>query len=120
MAYINGLTIAWNLGYTFSFNFALSPAFGLLFFGLGHLIEKSEPNWFIGIRTPWTLSNPKVWTVVHQKAGIGYKIAGIIACGGMIFQSIAIWLILAPVTLVSVYVVVLSYFEYKNQVSRQA
>jgi uncharacterized membrane protein len=119
LAYIQLLMLAWNLGYAFAFVSAMAPAFGILFFGLGALLEKSEPNWFIGIRTPWTLSNPKVWSVVHEKTGKGYKVAGIIALGGIIFQTVAIWLILVPVILVSGYAIVLSYFEYNYLVSHQ-
>src|ERR1051325_5462747 len=56
MLYIYGLTLAWNLGYTgFQMGNLILPALGLLFFFIGGLIEKSKRNFFIGIRTPWTL-----------------------------------------------------------------
>ncbi|HIQ49880.1 MAG TPA: SdpI family protein [Nanoarchaeota archaeon] len=39
----------------------LTPAFGVLYFYCGILTENAKRNWFIGIRTPWTLSNERVW-----------------------------------------------------------
>ncbi|MBI5733502.1 MAG: SdpI family protein [Candidatus Kerfeldbacteria bacterium] len=39
----------------------LVPAFTVLFYAAGILIEHADTNWSIGIRTPWTLSNEVVW-----------------------------------------------------------
>ena len=46
--------------------------FGLL----GALMRYTKPNIFIGIRTPATLKNPKVWTKIHQKYSIHFCLAG--------------------------------------------
>ena len=54
--YIWALTIFWNLGYTsFKMSVAILPAMGLLFFFIGYMLREAKRNWFIGIRTPWTL-----------------------------------------------------------------
>jgi len=55
------------------------PALGILFYYCGILIENAKRNWFIGIRTPWTLSNEKVWERTHKIGGKLFKIAGLIA-----------------------------------------
>jgi uncharacterized membrane protein len=41
----------------------------LLFLVMGNYIGNVRPNWFLGIRTPWTLDNPDVWRKTHRMAG---------------------------------------------------
>jgi uncharacterized membrane protein len=113
--YLFTLTIFWNFGVKFSMNQVLPPAFGILFFYCGILIEKAKRNWFIGIRTPWTLSNDKVWERTHKIGGKLFKVVGIIAFLGIIFPNYAFFLILFPVIAVSIYTVVYSYFEYRKE-----
>jgi uncharacterized membrane protein len=54
----------------------LAPAgIGLLLIGLGNLLPRARPNWFLGIRTPWTLSNDRVWERTHRVGGY-FLVAG--------------------------------------------
>ncbi len=112
--YLYLLTISWNLGIRFNMIQLLSPAFGILFFYCGILIENAKRNWSIGLRTPWTLSSEEVWNKTHQSGGKLFKIAGIIALGGLILPDLALFLILFPVLLFTFYITVYSYFEYKK------
>jgi len=73
-------------------------------------------NWFIGIRTPWTLSSEKVWDKTHKIGGRLFKIAGIIAIGGILFQNYAIFFIIVPILLAAIYSVVFSYIEYQKEI----
>src|SRR5918996_1351378 len=67
MLYIYGLTLAWSLGYTgFRMSSSMLPAIGLLFIFIGFMLRQSKRNFFIGIRTPWTLSSDRVWDKTHQ------------------------------------------------------
>ena len=77
--YLYLLTIAWNLGYRFNIIQLMAPAFGLLIYYAGVLIENSKQNWFIGIRTPWTLSSEKVWNKTNRQAGKLFKAAGVLS-----------------------------------------
>ena len=44
-------------------------ALGALFIVLGNLLGKLRPNWFFGIRTPWTLSSAESWNRTHRAGG---------------------------------------------------
>ena len=44
------------------------PLLGLFFAYLGNLMNNVKPNYFVGIRTPWTLENEEVWRKTHQLA----------------------------------------------------
>lgn len=112
--YLYLLTIAWNLGARFNMMQFLSPAFGVLLFYSGVMIGNAKRNWFIGIRTAWTLSSQEVWDKTHKVGGGLFKIAGIIAFGGMILPNIALFLLLFPVLFFSAYIVAYSYFEYRK------
>jgi uncharacterized membrane protein len=90
---------------------------GLLFYYTGVLCEKSKRNWFIGIRTPWTLSSDKVWEKTHKIGGKLFKIAGIIAILGALTPEYAIILILIPVISAVGYTIAYSYFEYQKEVN---
>lgn len=110
--YLYLLTIFWNLGYRFSLIQFLVPAFSILFFYVGVLLENAKRNWFIGIRTPWTMSSDKVWNKTHQLGAKLFKISGLIALLGIIIPSLAFWLVLVPVITFSLFLVVYSYLVY--------
>lgn len=115
LLYVYLLTIFWSLGVTFNMTAAIMPALGVLLFGMGILVEKAERNWFIGIRTPWTLSSETVWRKTHQLGGKLFKAVGIISVLGLFLPDLAVFFILASVLIVSFYLVVYSYLEYKKE-----
>jgi uncharacterized membrane protein len=45
------------------------PFLGLLFAFLGNIFYSLKPNYFIGIRTPWSLEDEQNWRRTHQLAG---------------------------------------------------
>lgn len=51
---------------------------GLLIAVLGNYMKTIRPNYFIGIRTPWTLENPEVWEKTHKLAGKLWFVGGLI------------------------------------------
>ena len=115
MIFVYLQTILWNIGIKISPNAFLPIAAGIMFIGVGILCENTRRNWFIGIRTPWTLSSDKVWDKTHRMAGKLFKIAGIIAIVGIFFQSYAVYFVLIPAVLVAAYTIVYSYFGYKKE-----
>jgi uncharacterized membrane protein len=116
--YVYLLTIFWNIGMRFNLGQGLVPAFAILFYYCGILIENAKRNWSIGIRTPWTLSNEKVWEKTHKVGGKLFKIAGVIALFGALFPDYALFYIIIPVILVVAYAFVYSYLEYQKETKR--
>jgi len=113
--YIYYITLILNIGFKFNIIQLLIPAFAGLFYYLGILIENLKRNWFIGIRTPWTLSSDKVWFKTHKIGGKLYKTSGAIALLGISFPDFAIFFIIFPAILFSLYLLFFSYFEYKKE-----
>jgi uncharacterized membrane protein len=117
MVYIHALTLRWNLGYTdFGIGASILPAIGVLFFIIGLMIRKAKRNFFIGIRTPWTLSSDSVWDKTHDIGGILFMASGVIAViGGFFGGAVAFWSIMVPVLGTTIFLVVYSYVLYQRE-----
>lgn len=113
--YVFGLTIYWNLGHRFNFTAYMLPAFAALFYTIGNLVTNAEPNYTIGIRTPWTLASESVWKKTHAIGGKAYKATGILTLLGLVFPSYAMFIFLGLVIAVSLYLVVYSYLEFRKE-----
>jgi len=107
--------LLWGIGIEISPNIVIPPLFGTLFIYIGFLLDHAEPNWFVGIRTPWTLSSEKVWKETHALGGRLFKIAGIVSIAGVFFGSNALWFCLVPVLLVTGYTVGYSYIQFQGE-----
>lgn len=116
MIYIHGLTLLWNLGYTnFRMSTAMLPAMGLLFIFMGVMIGKAKRNYFIGIRTPWTLSSDTVWDETHRVGGKLFIGAGILSLLGAFFPNAAVWFILVPILGTTLFTVLYSYYLFRRE-----
>lgn len=84
------------------------PLLGLFFAYLGNLFNNLKPNYFVGIRTPWTLENEVVWRKTHQLGGRLWLVGGIAmsilcwvlppAAAQITFTGCMLVLVLVPVT----------------------
>ena len=116
MFYVSLLTILSNFGYDFNMTTMLMPAIGIWFFYIGSLMKKLKRNWFIGVRTPWTLSSDLVWEKTHKLTSKLFKIVGIIIILTAFLPSrYLIWFILIPVFIILIWVVLYSYLEFKKE-----
>jgi len=67
---------------------------GLLLVLLGNYMAKLTKNFFIGIRTPWTLASDEVWLRTHRLGGKLFVLAGLVCfvsglAGGSLVPAIA-------------------------------
>jgi uncharacterized membrane protein len=114
VAYANGVVLAWNLGYEFEIVQALSPAFAVLFVAVGFVLEHAERNWFVGIRTPWTLSSDDVWRHTHDRAAPLFKFAGIVALAGVVVPNYFVYLVAGSAAGITLFATAYSYLEYRR------
>lgn len=113
--YLYGLTIAWNVGFRFSMPQVLAPAFVVLFFYIGVLMENSKRNWFIGIRTPWTLESDAVWEKTHKLAAKIFKVAGLVFALGLFLPNWLFWVMMVAILCLAFVPVVYSYLEFRKE-----
>lgn len=117
LLYIYGLSLAWNLGYThFKMSTSMLPAMGLLFVFIGFLLRNAKRNFFIGIRTPWTLSSDVVWDKTHHLGSVLFIISGVLALlGGLFGGMTAFWFLFVPLIGSTVFLLIYSYVIYQQE-----
>ena len=86
---------------------------GVLFVVIGNLLGKVTRNFFVGIRTPWTLASEEVWNRTHRLAGKLFVVAGL-AVVASAFVGGTVWTMLVAIGLASLIPVVYSYVLYKR------
>jgi uncharacterized membrane protein len=110
----NALVVAAALGGRIGMQRAPIVLVGALFVGLGNYLGKTTRNFYVGVRTPWTLASPEVWTRTHRLAGWLFVIAGFVMMAGALLVANGAVVVLA-VTIPTVLVpVVYSYVVYKR------
>lgn len=117
MLYVHGLTLAWSLGYqTFKMSAAMLPFLGVLFFFIGYMLKQAKRNFFIGIRTPWTLSSDTVWNKTHQLGSVLFMASGGLAIiGSFLSGETAFWLFFIPLMTSVAVLFIYSYILYRNE-----
>jgi uncharacterized membrane protein len=78
LAVIDLALFGFSLGWPIPIGTVVPVGVGILFIIIGGLMERMPPSWFMGIRTPWTLSNDDVWRKTHQVGGVCFILAGLI------------------------------------------
>jgi uncharacterized membrane protein len=106
--------ILWNLGIKISPNITFPVAIGILFYYIGVMLEKAKRNYFIGIRTPWTLHDEEIWDKTHQLGGKLFKIGGVLSALGVLIPRYSVFFILAIFPFV-LYPVLYSYLLYREK-----
>jgi len=117
MIYVHGLTLAWSLGYhNFKMSTAMLPFMGLLFIAIGFMLRKAKRNFFIGIRTPWTLSSDRVWDETHRLGATLFMVSGVLAViGGLFGGMVAFWLLFVPLIGSTLFLLAYSYVLYRRE-----
>jgi len=106
--------LLWNLGTEISFNLTMPILMGGLFFYIGDLLGKVKRNWFIGIRTPWTMSNDVVWDKTHKVGGKLFKAAGAISALSALFPAYVFYVVIISVLMAALASIVFSYLAFSD------
>ena len=86
---------------------------GLLFIVLGNYLGKVRKNFFIGIRTPWTLASDEVWSRTHRLGGWVFVLIGFFLFLNVFIPFPEAWLI-GAIVVVALVPVVYSFVIYRN------
>jgi uncharacterized membrane protein len=82
----HGIVLGEALGYHVPVARLVPALVGALFVVIGYVMPRMQPNWWFGVRTPWTLSSDRVWARTHRRAGVSLTAAG----GVMILAALAL------------------------------
>lgn len=90
---------------------------GAFFVLLGNYFTTIKPNYFIGIRTPWTLESEKVWKSTHRLAAELWIPGGliIIASSFILDENITQIIFFVVILIIALIPVAHSYLEFKKE-----
>lgn len=109
-------TLGYGLGAPVRMDRVVAAGAGVLLIVVGNYLTRVEPNWFVGIRTPWTLSSDRVWRRTHRVGG------WLLAAGGVLMvltlfvpAGAAIPILIGTIAVVAVVPVVLSFLLWRRE-----
>jgi uncharacterized membrane protein len=93
---------------------------GMFFIVVGNYLPKIKSNWFVGIRTPWTLSSEYAWRQTHRLAGWLFVIAGVVIIIASLIRPAAALGIVFPASVAAAagVSVVYSYIAWRHDPAR--
>lgn len=113
--YMHGATLVWNLGIVFDMGIAVVAPIGLLFIFIGRILEHSKRNWFVGIRTPWTLSSDVVWDKTHAFGARLFRMAGFAILLSLLYPPALFPVVFISAIGASLVPIVYSYVLYRRE-----
>ena len=111
--------IAVSLGRTIPGSRIIVSAVLLFFVVLGNYLGNVLPNYFVGVRTPWTLENPETWQATHRLGGRLMFFGAIILLVGQFLLSERTfgWLLVASILLFAAWGIVYSWHHSRTHVA---
>jgi len=100
------------VGWQFDMGRIALAIIGVVLMVIGSVMGKLRPNWFVGIRTTWTLSSKRAWIKTHRLGGWLFVALGVMFMVGALSTSPVL-----PLVAVAVVVLVLftySYVQWRN------
>ena len=87
---------------------------------VGNYLPRLTSNWFMGVRTPWTLSSEESWRRTHLLAGRLFMASGVITIvAAWLAPSLVFWVIMGTILPSALVSVVYSYFAWRNDPDRR-
>lgn len=113
---INWIVIAINFNAPININLSIGLFMGILFLFIGNYMPQFRQNYFVGIKTPWTLANETVWKKTHQFGGYQFIISGILfILAGLINNALFFYFALGFTIVGSIFVMIYSYIIYRRE-----
>ena len=113
---IYGFVMAKTLEIDVDLGIYINISVGVLILIIGNYMNTIKPNYFIGIRTPWTLENPEVWKKTHRIGSKLWVVGGLIMILNAVFIPVSYSQIIFYITvaLIALVPIVLSYIYFKK------
>jgi len=116
--FVNMSTILQGLGYNVPMAYIAPIMAGLVFIIIGNYLQRVRSNYFMGIRTPWTLSNENVWKKTHRLSGKLFFIGGLLILISAFlpdgYKSVIMW---GSIVLCVAIPYLYSYLAYKKEMN---
>lgn len=109
------LTMLFSLGYDINIGLIVKAGVALLLAVIGNFMGQFRHNYFVGIKTPWTLANEKVWNQTHRFGGRIWVAGGLVCLAMSPLNALwANYLYFASIMLMAFVPMVYSYLLYRR------
>lgn len=109
------MMIVSSFGVSVDARYFIIPSITILFMYIGRILKNVKRNYFMGIRTPWTLSSDKSWKQTHERGAKLFQVFGLLFLIILILPSEYMLLIIViPLMSMIAYLYVYSYFVWKK------
>jgi uncharacterized membrane protein len=113
------LILGGTIGHGVPFVRIMPSVIGVFFIAIGNVMPRAKPNWWFGIRTPWTLSNDRVWERTHRVGGYVMTAVGLLAIvSALLATQIAIVAFAVIAVAMSLGLMAYSYFAWKQETTK--
>lgn len=111
-------TLGVALGWPVEVDRVIMGSVGLLLVGIGNYLPRVRSNWFMGIRTPWTMDNERVWRATHRVGGRAFVAAGMmLGVAALLTEGVRLALTLVSIAVAVVIPLVYSYVAWRRDLA---
>lgn len=107
-------TLMAAFGTRLDINYFIVPAISGLFVFIGIFLPKIKKNYFVGIRTPWTIHSEEVWDKTHKFSGKLFVIAGVVGFLSVFFPKYSFIVFISAIVSAALISVVYSYYIFRK------
>jgi uncharacterized membrane protein len=119
LAFTYGVMVLAAFGHQIDMTTVICFAAAALLMVCGNLMGKLRPNWFVGVRTPWTLSSKMSWNKTHRLAGWLLMLMGLLLAALAVFRTTWMLILMVVVDVVCLaWMVIYSYLVYRRDPNR--
>jgi uncharacterized membrane protein len=99
-----------------SFNRLFHPLMGIFFIVVGNLMYNIKPNYFVGIRIPWTLENKDNWRATHHMGGKLWVLGGILItiCSPFLPEKTGEYFFMGTTLVLAIVPIIYSFVYFRN------
>ncbi|MBX6363161.1 MAG: SdpI family protein [Gemmatimonadetes bacterium] len=115
LAAVEVTTLGYALGWPVDPSRVIVGIVGVSLVVLGNYLPRMRSNWWLGVRTPWTLSNERVWRETHRLAGKTFVVGGLIVLASVALRPpTRVWVVVGGIALASLVPAIYSYFAWRR------
>lgn len=116
MGALHVLILGRALGWPVDITSATLLGIGFLFMIIGNVLPRTRSNWWMGIRTPWTMENENVWRATHRLAGKTFMLGGAITViAALLPLSVRPWIAIGALCVAGFIPVIYSYVVWRRE-----
>jgi uncharacterized membrane protein len=116
LAAVHALLLAAAVGWPVDVARWLVALLGVMMIVLGNYLPRVRSNWWMGVRTPWTLESERVWRDTHRLAGRTFVAGGVLAVGSALLPIAArFWVVVVAIMAAALVPAVYSYVLWRRE-----